>query len=65
MDRIAQLPERKLEVVNLTWNEFGRQSLVLGKGRVSLTKETEGISPGDWKTNSQGCCCLEARERGS
>lgn len=65
MDRIAGLPERKLEVVNLTWNEFGMQSLVLGKGRGSLTKEIEGISPGDRKTNSQGCCCLEARERGS
>lgn len=42
MDSIAGLPERKLEVANLTWNEFGMQLLVLGRGRGSLTKETEG-----------------------
>lgn len=41
MDSIAGLPERKLEVANLTWNELGMQLLVLGRGRGSLTKETE------------------------
>lgn len=65
MDSIAGLPERKLEVANLTWNEFGMQLLVLGRGRGSLTKETEGISPRDRKTDSQVCCSLDAREGGS
>lgn len=62
MDSIAGLPERKSEVANLTWNEFGMQSLVLGNGeglsykrdRRDLSKGQEDRQPGMLLSGCQG-----------
>lgn len=59
MDSIAGLPERKSEVANLTWNEFGMQSLVLGNGEgLSYKRDRRNLSKGQEDRQTARCAAL-------